>query len=989
MSYSYAAVFVRYDPEGRGRLFDRWLTPHVEPGRDFAIATVSEFSEEQPDLAAESQEFGEAIGFKIATSVNAFVYDHWSNGQLVRGLSYNTDQGWTRTVGAPEAWEAEAIFSAKEFEGLLEGASEAKAAELRALWTSGRLEAGKTLPFADPECVLGALGKQFNLPGVSLGARDPGWRRFPVTGREVIEVSGLWAEGAGGRAQAPLALSPNGFLAASWSADEVVRLWLVSSGSFMKDLADAEAQPLCLAFSPKGDLLAAGMYSSERCTLAVWHTTPGKGKVLWGNTKHYETSAVAFSPDGSRLASGGGGDDSGVLRLWDAASGDRVWSAADDWEGSAVHGLAFSPDGRFLLVGRWGGPGDVEAQLELRSSTDGRMVWSLPGPYRSVAVTPDGRFAAACDGEEGPLSLVDLATGKHMGSFPARSAIGLTSEGKIVPGALRLAPSLELRFFNPGTDQPLAPGSARLCFSGALSTTQLSQDGRLGFTQSAGGCSLVELAGGQELWRLAAADPAAAVACSSDGRLAILGRESGALECVDTANLLVRWRAQGPARPLRLRLSPDAKQVFVHYGDAHWRLWDGESGKELPRRPAEEQAAILSDGRTAVFADGPGQAIVLRDLTTGEEYRLSGPIVHETEPQGLKAARSADGGRLLTLDRDLAIVWNARTGEQLAHARLGACAALAPDASFAISGRGTRLALLDGATLKESGAVDFADGGPLACVSIGDDGTLAIGTSTGILLWGRARLPVESTKPEKPSRPAPAPAQAAPNPEAAVLEGERAVWELMVETDPGDREAWLRKAGCEFRLNLLNKANSSLNALVALGMTREQHAAAVELSQVLYAAHRSLNPSFYRAVEIIGAGRWEESLPLLDASLAKVPDWAAAWANKGKALIELERYGEALPALDRSYALDPYLKGTMFNKGMALLSLGRVAEAEACYALALRLNAKDVRAWYHRGVCLGKLGRLAEGLGCLDEALKLAPGQPEILAQRVLLAKGL
>ena len=61
---------------------------------------------EPPNLAETSTRFGEAVSVQLMTSVEALVYDPWTDGLLVRGLSYSADCGWERDVGAPEAWEA-------------------------------------------------------------------------------------------------------------------------------------------------------------------------------------------------------------------------------------------------------------------------------------------------------------------------------------------------------------------------------------------------------------------------------------------------------------------------------------------------------------------------------------------------------------------------------------------------------------------------------------------------------------------------------------------------------------------------------------------------------------------------------------------------------------------------------------------------------------------------------------------------------------------
>ena len=56
-------------------------------------------------------------------------------------------------------------------------------------------------------------------------------------------------------------------------------------------------------------------------------------------------SAVAFSCDGRRLAVGSGGAE--AIKLWDPETREEVLTLSA--EGSQIHGLKFSPDGRYLL----------------------------------------------------------------------------------------------------------------------------------------------------------------------------------------------------------------------------------------------------------------------------------------------------------------------------------------------------------------------------------------------------------------------------------------------------------------------------------------------------------------------------------------------------------------------------------------------------------------------------------------------------------------
>ncbi|NML18935.1 TIR domain-containing protein [Azohydromonas caseinilytica] len=136
--------------------------------------------------------------------------------------------------------------------------------------------------------------------------------------------------------------------------------WVVAPGgnneALLIDLHDPAAPPRRLgghthhvtaaAFSPQGDWLATGDWNH---TLRIWRF-PGleqPAQVLSRPAASSESSvsAIAVSPDGTRIATGGS---SGEVALWApaaAAKGPRMLGGHEGW----ITSLAFSADGRQLL----------------------------------------------------------------------------------------------------------------------------------------------------------------------------------------------------------------------------------------------------------------------------------------------------------------------------------------------------------------------------------------------------------------------------------------------------------------------------------------------------------------------------------------------------------------------------------------------------------------------------------------------------------------
>lgn len=75
------------------------------------VSASSDFADDA-DLSADSEAFGEAILVQLTSfGTDAFLYDHWRQGQLARRLHY-TPGAWTAVAGVPEPWEERAFLDA-------------------------------------------------------------------------------------------------------------------------------------------------------------------------------------------------------------------------------------------------------------------------------------------------------------------------------------------------------------------------------------------------------------------------------------------------------------------------------------------------------------------------------------------------------------------------------------------------------------------------------------------------------------------------------------------------------------------------------------------------------------------------------------------------------------------------------------------------------------------------------------------------------------
>ena len=241
-----------------------------------------------------------------------------------------------------------------------------------------------------------------------------------------------------------LALSPDGKLLASSSADGLVQLWDTARGRLRGEPIRFEAREIRLAFSADGkilgtlpiggtserlqlrdpsngrelELLAAEPDSTARCFAFAPDgralVTAGGPVTIWGlgedqafRTLRGRTGlvrAIAYSPDGATIAAAGG---DGSVPLWDAAVGASL--ARLEGHTASVLCVAFSPDGKTLASGA----GDLTIRLWDVGGRSERA--ALRGPIKPVtalAFTRDGKTLASASDGDPTIWLWDAADGR-------------------------------------------------------------------------------------------------------------------------------------------------------------------------------------------------------------------------------------------------------------------------------------------------------------------------------------------------------------------------------------------------------------------------------------------------------------------------------------------------------------------------------------------------------------------------------------------------
>jgi WD40 repeat protein len=179
-----------------------------------------------------------------------------------------------------------------------------------------------------------------------------------------------------------VAFSPDGNYVASGGMDNTARVWEVATGKEISRMIHNDAVT-SVAFSPNGKYVISGSYDG---IAYVWETSTGK-KISHA-TNLYFLESVSFSPDGVNVVA----ESAGLVRVWNALTGKEVanqkgdphrsfWVTKGDVYTPNDKGVAFSPDGRYVLSGG----GDNAARLwELKTGTEIAQV-SYESPVNSYA----------------------------------------------------------------------------------------------------------------------------------------------------------------------------------------------------------------------------------------------------------------------------------------------------------------------------------------------------------------------------------------------------------------------------------------------------------------------------------------------------------------------------------------------------------------------------------------------------------------------------
>jgi WD40 repeat protein len=271
-----------------------------------------------------------------------------------------------------------------------------------------------------------------------------------------------------------LAFSPNSRLLASGSEDKTVKVWDLGTGKPTRTFKGHEQWVTAVAYHPTDQLVVSG--SGDKTLRISRVNRKTKARII---KEHRGVRSVAFSPDGKLIASGAFG---GEIRLWHVGTGD--WRHTLKAHGSDVYAVAFDPGSKILASG------GADRKIHLWSVSSGKSIRLLEGhtePVRLVAFTPDGTKLRSV-GADRTLRTWDVTTGKQLSSVTLVGgtvrAAALSPDGAMALVAVGrhaqlvdFATGRVLRSFPPGK-KPIfsvafSPDGRTVAWAGASATVEV------------------------------------------------------------------------------------------------------------------------------------------------------------------------------------------------------------------------------------------------------------------------------------------------------------------------------------------------------------------------------------------------------------------------------------------------------------------------------------------------------------------------------------
>lgn len=418
-------------------------------------------------------------------------------------------------------------------------------------------------------------------------------RRFPENSQFLLR--GLSASPA-----SPLAISSEATTIACGSHDGTLRIWDLSDGRVLAEVAAHPGMIAALQYSPDGQhVVTTGALGAIR----IWNL---RGRLLRELPGHgYFVNALAYNGDGRRLASAGA---DASVKVWDAEQDPKAIVLKGHT--AFVYSIDFSPQaGRLASAG-------TESLIKLWDPASGQLLDTLTeqvNATRQLQFTGDGDELVGCDGY-GRIGVWAASSGRLLRQWPPHSPAEICQVALGGRGRWMAAESLD-------RSQIIVRDTATGQYLANLPTA--ARTNCLAFTRNGQQLAIAGADQSIQIWDWEAArrrhillghkDRVNCLAFSWDGKYLASGGgdELVLLWNMETGERVLSIPNQwGRSNVFALAFSPDGTRLAAGRLDANVMLWDVSNGHEVLELPCRSVGVtsleFTADGRqlAAVVNDG-------------------------------------------------------------------------------------------------------------------------------------------------------------------------------------------------------------------------------------------------------------------------------------------------------------------------------------------------------------------------------------------------